>query len=143
MIPIGSDTPSPLADAIIHELGRRGCAVQKLGALTEGAGDCPWPEVARQVADAVASGSAPMGILLCWTGTGVAMAANRNPGVRCALCGDAQTASGARKYNDANILALSNRATSTAVGLEILDAWMATDPSTDPSDAACLAMLNS
>ena len=79
--------------------------------------------------------------MCCWTGTGASIAANKVPGVRAALCGDAQTAAGARQWNDANVLALSLRATSAAELGEILDAWFATGPSTDPGDEANVAHL--
>ena len=75
---------------------------------------------------AVAAGRADVGVGLCWTGTGISIAANKVHGVRAALCGDAVTATGARTWNDANVLALSLRATSPAVGLEILDAFLRT-----------------
>jgi ribose 5-phosphate isomerase B len=70
----------------------------------------------------------------CWTGTGASIAANKVPGVRAALCGDAETARGARKWNDANVLALSLRTTSEAVLEEILDAWFGGSPSGDAED---------
>jgi ribose 5-phosphate isomerase B len=75
-------------------------------------------------------------VVCCWTGTGASIAANKVPGVRAALCGDAETARGARRWNDANVLALSLRSTSRAVLTEILDAWFGAAPSTDPSDRA-------
>ena len=74
--------------------------------------------------------------MCCWTGTGASIAANKVPGVRAALCGDAETADGARKWNDANVLALSLRTTSEALLSEILDAWFAGEPSSDEDDAA-------
>ena len=81
----------------------------------------------------VAGGQADQGVLFCWTGTGVSMAANKVPGVRAALCGDAETARGARAWNDANVLCLSLRATSPVIAKEILDAWFAAEP--DPTEA--------
>ena len=69
--------------------------------------------------------------MCCWTGTGASIAANKVPGIRAALCGDAETAEGARKWNDANVLALSLRTTSAALLSEILDAWFAGEPSSD------------
>ncbi len=82
------------------------------------------------------------GIVCCWTGTGAAIAANKVRGVRAALCADAATAEGARKWNDANVLALSLRTTSPAVLDEILDAWFAGAPSAAPDDAANVAHLD-
>jgi ribose 5-phosphate isomerase B len=87
--------------------------------------------VARAVARAVASGDCAYGIVCCWTGTGVSIAANKIAGIRAALCADAQTAAGAREWNDANVLAISLRATSIPVALEILDAWFSSNPTSD------------
>jgi ribose 5-phosphate isomerase B len=84
----------------------------------------------------VAEGQAEQGIVCCWTGTGASIAANKVTGVRAALCADAETARGARTWNDANVLALSLRATSEAVLGEILDGWFATEASGDPEDRA-------
>ncbi|RMF30993.1 MAG: RpiB/LacA/LacB family sugar-phosphate isomerase, partial [Bacteroidetes bacterium] len=81
------------------------------------------------------------GILFCWTGTGISIAANKVPGIRAALCTDAQTAEGARKWNDANILCMSLRLTSEEVAREMLEAWFASEPSSDPEDQACLHLL--
>lgn len=84
-----------------------------------------WGRVATDVAESVARGEADQGVVCCWTGTGVTIAANKVNGVRCALCGDAQTAAGARKWNDANVLALGLRTLSEPVAAEIVDAWLA------------------
>jgi ribose 5-phosphate isomerase B len=84
----------------------------------------------------VSEGRAEQGIVCCWTGTGASIAANKVAGVRAALCGDAETARGARSWNDANVLALSLRSTSEAVLGEILDRWFETKPSDDPEDRA-------
>ena len=90
--------------------------------------DEPWPDVGRGVGEAVASGAADRGVVCCWTGTGVSIAANKVPGVRAALCTDRATAEGARKWNDANVLALGLRLTTTTVGDEIVDAFLVTEP---------------
>jgi ribose 5-phosphate isomerase B len=124
-VAVGSDMRHPVADGLADALERRGCSVVLCGAV-RGA-DTPWPEVAEQVARLVAGGAVDEGIVCCWTGTGVSIAANKVPGIRAALCGDAETARGARRWNDANVLALSLRATSAAVAEEILDAWLDTD----------------
>jgi ribose 5-phosphate isomerase B len=123
-IAVGSDMRHPTADGIADRLEGEGCAVVRVGAV--GASDTPWPDVAEQVARLVASHAVDDGVVCCWTGTGVSIAANKVPGVRAALCGDAETARGARRWNDANVLALSLRATSAAVAAEIVDAWMRT-----------------
>jgi ribose 5-phosphate isomerase B len=91
----------------------------------------PWPDVGRLVGEAVASGRAERGVVCCWTGTGVSMAANKVSGVRAALCTDAETARGARRWNDANVLAFGLRLTSPEVAREMLDAFLATDVDAD------------
>ena len=95
-----------------------------------------WAWASEAAARDVADGRADQAIVCCWTGTGASIAANKVPGVRAALCGDAETADGARKWNDANVLALSLRSTSEALLSEILDAWFAGEPSTDEDDSA-------
>jgi ribose 5-phosphate isomerase B len=97
-----------------------------------------WPAVARLVAETVAKGDAEEGILCCWTGTGVSIAANKVPGIRAALCEDAETARGARLWNDANVLCLSLRRTSEVIAQEILEAWFSTQYQPNPEDDACL-----
>ena len=103
-----------------------------------GEGD-PWPDVGRRVGEAVSTGAADRGIVCCWTGTGVSIAANKVPGVRAALCTDAATADGARRWNDANVLALGLRLTSATVAGEILEAFLAGEP--DAGEAAQIARL--
>ena len=123
-VAVGSDMRHPVADGIADALEQRGCTVVRCGAVQ--AADTPWPDVAEQVARLVAGGAVEDGIVCCWTGTGVSIAANKVPGIRAALCGDAETARGARRWNAANVLALSLRATSAAVAAEIVDAWLGT-----------------
>ncbi len=124
-IAVGSDEKNYLTDALIAELERRGHELILFGPLA-GNSD-PWPDVGRAVGEAVASGHADQGIVCCYTGTGVSIAANKVPGIRAALCHDAQTAAGARKWNDANVLALSLRLTTPELAREMLDAWFATE----------------
>ncbi len=120
-IAIGSDERTHLTDFVIEELRKKGIELELYGPL---AGDTiQWAEVAQNVAERVANGKCEQGILFCWTGTGVSMAANKVPGIRAALCADAETARGARKWNDANILAMSLRLTSPIIAKEIIDAW--------------------
>lgn len=138
-IAIGSDDTGPLTDALLADLQRRGIDVERFGALRDGSKE--WVPAARSVGRAVAGGEADYGIVCCWTGTGVAIAANKVRGVRAALCGDAATAEGARRWNDANVLALSLRATSAAVGTEILDAFLATKASIEDDDRAAIDAL--
>jgi ribose 5-phosphate isomerase B len=123
-IAVGSDEYTHLTDFVIQELKKRGIELELHGPL---AGESiQWAEVAQKVAERVADGACDQGILFCWTGTGVSMAANKVPGIRAALCADAETARGAKKWNDANILAMSLRLTSPIVAKEILEAWFDT-----------------
>ena len=128
IIAIGSDEATELTTALWAALEARGHTVLPFGPLAPGDPDSDWPLVASRVARAVASGQADQGIVCCWTGTGASIAANKVPGVRAALCQDAKTAEGARKWNDANVLAMSLRATSPIVAAEILDAWLGSGP---------------
>ena len=130
-IAFGSDMKNELTDTIERALRDRGHHVTLYGALAAGDDDA-WTSVGRRVGESVASGASASGIVCCWTGTGVSIAANKVEGVRAALCGDAATAEGARTWNDANVLALSLRATTPALGEEILDAWFAGAPTTHP-----------
>lgn len=138
-IAVGSDMKNHLTDVVVEELVQQGHQVTVFGALV--VSPAMWPQVAIEVAGKVASGEFEQAILFCWTGTGIAMAANKVPGIRAALCSDAQTAEGARLWNDANVLAMSLRSTSEAVAKEILKAWFETGVSTDAEDLACLDFL--
>ena len=145
-IAIGSDERTAVTDAVMDELRRRGHELLPAGPLAvadqaRGEGGNDWPAVARDVAQAVASGAADEGILFCWTGTGVSMAANKVPGIRAALCDDAETARGARLWNNANILCLSLRRASEPIAKEILDSWFNTSFVPNETDNACLAQL--
>ena len=130
-IAIGSDERTHLTDTLIEELKKRGHDLVLFGPLTENDSDVDWPLVSSKVGEAVATGKADEGIVCCWTGTGASIAANKVPGIRAALCHDAETARGARIWNHANVLALSLRATPEAIAKEILDAWFATPYSDD------------
>ena len=138
-IAVGSDMRHPVADGIADSLEKAGCTVVRCGAVH--ASPTPWPDVAEQVARLVASGAVEDGVVCCWTGTGVSIAANKVPGIRAALCGDAETARGARRWNDANVLALSLRTCSAALLKEILDAWFDASPSEEAEDRANVAHL--
>jgi ribose 5-phosphate isomerase B len=134
-IAVSSDERTGVAEAVVDELRRRGHEPLLHGALAEG--ERPdWAWASEAAARDVADGRAQQGIVACWTGTGASMAANKVDGVRAALCADAETARGARRWNDANVLALSLRTTSDALLEEILDAWFDGAPSPDPDDAA-------
>lgn len=122
-ISIGSDDLYPVALFLVEELKKRGFNVIVHGSLKTNKIE-PWPDVAKDVALDVLNGKAFTGIVVCYTGTGVSIAANKIRGIRAALCYDAQTAKGARLWNDANVLALSGRLTSNQIAKEILDEWL-------------------
>ncbi len=128
-IAVSTDERTHLVDVLLAELQRRGHEVLYFG--PEPGQEADWPEVTRQAAEAVARGEADEAVVMCWTGTGASIAANKVPGIRAALCHDAETARGARVWNHANVLALSLRATSEAILKEILDAWFNTPYSDD------------
>jgi ribose 5-phosphate isomerase B len=133
-VAFGSDEATALAGSVTAYLSAAGHTVEVI------ADQSPWPQVGRLVGEAVASGRADRGVVCCWTGTGVSIAANKVPGVRAALCVDAETARGARRWNDANVVALSLRLTSEPVATEILEAFLVTDP--DPGEAGAIAQLD-
>ena len=139
-IAIAADERTGVADAVVEEVRRRGHEPLLHGALSDAERD-DWAWASEAAARDVADGRAEQGIVCCWTGTGASIAANKVAGVRAALCGDAATAGGARRWNDANVLALSLRATSPAVLEEILDAWFAGAPSEEEDDRANVAHL--
>ena len=132
-IALGSDEQSHVTDFVEQELRSRGFDVLLFGPLGDKSTSSAWPVVAGEVAQAVASGNVEEAVLFCWTGTGVSIAANKVPGVRAALCGDAETARGARAWNQANVLCLSLRTTTETLAREILESWFSTtaDPSED------------
>jgi ribose 5-phosphate isomerase B len=132
-VAVGTDEVTAVTDAVERHVAEAGHELVVLGR-----GD-PWPEVGQAVGAAVGDGRAERGIVWCWTGTGVSIAANKVRGVRAALCTDPETARGARKWNDANVLALGLRLTSEPVALEIVDAFLGTDP--DGSETANIAAV--
>src|ERR671910_3388598 len=140
-VAVSSDERTGIADVVVAELRGRGHEPLLHGALSEEQRD-DWAWASESAARDVAEGRAEQGIVCCWTGTGAAIAANKVPGVRAALCGDAATADGARRWNDANVLALSLRTTSPALLEEILDAWFAGEPSGEDDDRANVAHLD-
>jgi len=129
-VAFGTDERTAVTDAVVAHLEAAGHTVMF---PVEGA---EWPEVGRAVAEAVAGGAVERGVVCCWTGTGVSIAANKVAGARAALCTDAGTARGARRWNDANVVALGLRLTSEAVACEIVDAFLA-----EPADAAETAAI--
>ena len=134
---LGSDEKTTVTDAVGADLERRGHEVVLVG--PPGGEAIEWAEVGQRVGEVVAKGEADTGVLFCWTGTGASIAANKVPGVRAALCTDATTAAGARKWNDANVLVMGLRLTTPEVASELLDAWFTTEP--QPSEADNIARL--
>lgn len=139
-IAVAADERTGVADAVVEELRSRGHEPLVHGALQPADRD-DWAWCSEAAARDVADGRADQAVVCCWTGTGASIAANKVPGVRAALCGDATTAAGARRWNDANVLALSLRTCSEAQLGEILDAWFATGPSEEPGHAANVRRL--
>ncbi|WP_214323109.1 RpiB/LacA/LacB family sugar-phosphate isomerase [Nonomuraea sediminis] len=134
-ISVAADSLDGVAERVVDELRRRGHEVVTHGALNAGE-RADWAWACEAAARDVAEGRADQGVVCCWTGTGASIAANKVPGIRAALCVDAYTADGARRWNDANVLALSLRLTSEIVLGEILEAWLAGEASTDGTDRA-------
>jgi ribose 5-phosphate isomerase B len=122
-----SDEPYPVHATVRSLLEQRGHHVVPFGAVATGR-DAPWADAAEEAALAVASGACEEGIFFCWTGTGISMAANKVPGIRAALVVDPGTAAGARVWNHANVLCLSNRLLSNDMAREIVEAWLDTAP---------------
>jgi ribose 5-phosphate isomerase B len=132
-IVVGADDEGEVADAVVEDLRARGHEVDVLERDQ-------WPEVARKVGEAVASGAADQGMVFCWTGTGTSMAANKVPGVRAALVWDPWIAEGARRWNDANVLVMSLKRTDSETARQILDAWFAVEQP-DPNELGNIARL--
>ena len=134
---LGSDEKTSLTDAVAAELEKRGHELVLVG--PPAGEDIEWAEVGRKVGTLVANDEADTGVLFCWTGTGASIAANKITGARAALCTDAATAAGARKWNDANVLVMGLRLTSPTLASEMLDAWFSAEP--DPSEVENVARL--
>jgi len=137
-VAVAADELTGVAEAIPEELRRRGHEPILHGAYAEGERS-DWAWASESAARDVADGHAEQAIVACWTGTGASIAANKVQGVRAALCGDAATAEGARRWNDANVLALSLRLTSPAELDEILEAWFSGASSDQPDDVENIA----
>ena len=134
-IAVSADEVAGVAAEIGPELERRGHTVELFGALVPGE-RADWAWCSEAAARAVAEGRADQAVVACWTGAGASIAANKVTGIRAALCTDAVMADGARKWADANVLALSLRLTSAPLLGEMLDAWFGGEPSADPEDRA-------
>ncbi len=139
-VAVATDEYTPIMDSVLKYLTALNyepiiCGPARMGDTA------PWPNVAAEAADLVASKKADNAILMCWTGTGVAMAANKVKGIRAAVCADAETARGAKLWNNANVLCLSIRITSLALAEEIMEQWFTTNYKSNPTDDACLQSL--
>jgi ribose 5-phosphate isomerase B len=132
-VAFGTDEDTPVTAAIVAHLEASGHTV------VFPASGAAWPEVGRAVGTAVVGGAADRGVVCCWTGTGVSIAANKVAGVRAALCTDAETARGARRWNDANVVAFGLRLTSEEIGREIVDAFLGAEA--DPGEASAILRL--
>jgi len=141
-IALAADELTGVAAALPGELRRRGHEPLLHGAFAPEAERPDWAWASEAAARDVADGRAEQAVVACWTGTGASIAANKVPGIRAALCADGPTAQGARRWNDANVLALSLRATSEAELSEILDAWFAGAPSAEADDVANIAHVS-
>ncbi len=137
---VSSDMATGVAEILPTELERRGHEVFVAGALSE-TDRADWAWASEAAARKVTEEQFDQAIVCCWTGTGASIAANKVAGIRAALCVDAETAAAARKWNDANVLAISLRLTSPATLSEILDAWFSTASSEDEQDLANIAHL--
>jgi ribose 5-phosphate isomerase B len=122
----GADTMNATTEAVLERLKEHG------EVLVFHESD-QWPDIGRGVGEAVAAGRADMGVVMCWTGTGITMAANKVPGVRAALVWDPWVAQGARRWNDANVVGMSLKRLSPDVAVECLEAFL--DPSVEPDPA--------
>jgi len=131
---VGADEANDVTDAVVQELNRRGHDVRVVPPTQ-------WPDVAQQVGEDVAGGTADQGVLFCWTGTGTAIAANKIPGVRAALAWEPWIASGARRWNDANVLVMSCKRVDADTARDILDAWLAVE-GPDPDEVENIARIS-
>jgi len=136
-IAVAADELVGVAETVVAELRKRGH-----DPVLHPDERADWAWASEKAARTVAEGEADQAIVCCWTGTGASIAANKVRGIRAALCADAETARGARRWNDANVLALSLRLTSAPLLTEILDGWFAADPSDDPTDKANIAHVD-
>lgn len=139
-ISVGADERKYIVDIALDYLKEKGHQVTWHG--PEKGETQPWPDVAKRVALDIQSTETDEGILFCWTGTGVSIAANKFKGIRAALCDDAETARGARLWNNANVLCLSMRRTSEVIVKEVLDMWFSTEYEPNEIDDACLRMID-
>ena len=140
MLGIGSEHGGfQLKQAIMAHLRKRGIEYKDFGTYTEAS--CDYPEYGRAVALAVASGECDRGILICGTGIGISITANKVPGIRAALCSDCFSAEATRLHNDANILALGGRVVGEGLALKIVDTFLDTPFSGEERHARRIAKI--
>ncbi|MEM4718085.1 MAG: RpiB/LacA/LacB family sugar-phosphate isomerase [Desulfurococcaceae archaeon] len=129
---VGSDDLYACAIEAVEYLKKKGIEVETAGSLRTMKPE-PWPDVAQEIAEKVSRGEFEFGVLVCYTGTGVSIVANKITGIRAALCNDPETAKGARLWNNANVLAMSGRLVTNILAREIIDAWLSVEKP-DPSE---------
>ena len=126
MIALGSDHGGlALKRHVMEYLDARGLEYQDFGCYT--AESCDYPDFGRAAAEAVASGACDRGIVICTTGIGISIAANKVKGIRCALCSEPLSAEMTRRHNDANMLAMGGRITDPETALKITQVWLDTE----------------
>jgi ribose 5-phosphate isomerase B len=140
MIAIGSDHGGfALKQALMAHLDRRGLAYKDFGTYSEAS--CDYPVYAKAVANAVVSGECERGIIICGTGIGVSITANKIPGIRAALCGDCFSAEATRLHNDANVLCMGARVVGEGLALKIADTFLDTPFSNDERHIRRISMI--
>ena len=132
-IAFAADDANATTDAVLADLAAGGHEIVRVDGV-------PWPDLGAGVGRAVVDGRADLGVVMCWTGTGTAIAANKVPGVLAAVAWDPWVARGARLWNDANVLAMSLKRLAPDVAVEVLRAFLEV-PSPDPDEAQNIALL--
>ncbi len=141
MLAIGSDHAGfALKSAVIDHLKKNGYEVKDCG--TYSTDSCDYPVYAGAVAESILSGECDRGILICGTGIGISIAANRYKGIRAALCGDCFSAEATRLHNDANILAMGARVVGEGLALKIVDTFLGTEFSGEEKHSRRIALID-
>lgn len=125
-IALGSDHAGfPLKKEIMEHLKTKNIEFKDFGTFSEDS--CDYPDFAEKVGEQVASKNYEFGILVCGTGIGISISANKIPGIRAALCGDTFSAHASREHNDANVLALGQRVVGSGVAMDIVDTFLSAE----------------
>lgn len=141
MLAIGGDHSAlALKKEIMAHLEERKVEYKDFGAYTEES--CDYPDIAKAVCRAILAGECERGILICGTGIGISISANRFKGIRAALCGDCFSAKATREHNDSNVLALGARVTGAGLALQIVDTWLDTPFSEGPRHKTRIAKID-